>query len=198
MKGHRAVFIDRDGVINRVIYHRDIGIIDTPFTVSQFTLLPGAGRAIAKLNRLGLKVVVVSNQPGIAKRHFTRETLGTMTEKMRAALASQGAHLDGIYYCLHHPTAAVPRYRRRCGCRKPKPGLLRLAARELHLDTTRSFMLGDSISDIEAGKAAGCTTILIGDWKCDLCRFMRARNISPDFIARDILDAVHRVEEHAR
>lgn len=197
MRKARAIFLDRDGVLNRIIHHRDIGVIDTPFTVTQFRLMPGASETVRRINRLGLKAIVVSNQPGVAKGYFSRRTLRAMTEKMVRALARGGACLDGVYYCLHHPCAVVRAYRARCTCRKPLPGLLRKAACELGIDLASSFMVGDSISDIQAGKAAGCTTIFIGDWKCDICRYMRAKKVEPDYIARDILDAVRIVEKHS-
>lgn len=190
MRKERAVFLDRDGVINSVVYHRERGIIDSPFTVRQLKLIPGAASAIKKLNRLGLKVVVVSNQPGIAKGHFTTGTLKLMTEKMRKSLAAKGACVNGVYYCLHHPSARINKYRVRCSCRKPRPGLLIQASGEMRLDLRNSFMIGDNLSDIEAGGAAGCSTIFLGDWKCDRCRFMRARKIKPDHIAADIMEAV--------
>lgn len=198
MKKHQAVFLDRDGVINRIIYHREIGIIDTPFTAAQMKLLPGAASAVKKMNRLGLKAVVVSNQPGIAKGHFDRRTLKAITEKMERALKRGGARLDGIYYCLHHPQAVKASYRLRCACRKPKPGLFKKAARELNLDLSKSFMVGDSITDIQAGRRAGCTTILIGNLKCDLCRLMQAQKIEPDFIVSDILSASRLIEKIIR
>src|SRR3990170_8755845 len=90
----RAVFLDRDGVINRIVYHHEIGVIDTPFTVEQFELLPGVGEAISSLNAMGFKMVVVSNQPGVAKGHFSLETLDKMHEKMRSLLADQEARID--------------------------------------------------------------------------------------------------------
>lgn len=189
MAKHRAVFLDRDGVLNHLVYQRRTGIIDSPFTASQFKLLPGAGTAIKRLNRLGLKTVVVSNQPGIAKGNFTSAALEGMTRKMEKELGRQGARLDGIYYCFHHPQATSLRYRKRCRCRKPKPGLLEKAARELGIDLRQSFMAGDNLTDVEAGESAGCTTIFIGDWKCDWCRFMKKRNCAPDHIVPDLTAA---------
>lgn len=185
-----GVFLDRDGVLNRLIYHREAGIVDSPFSARQFRMLPGAARAVRELNLLGLAVAVVSNQPGIAKGHFTARDLAGMTGKMERSLAAGGARLDGVYYCLHHPGARKARYRARCGCRKPRAGLLRRAARELGLDLTRSFMVGDSIADVQAGRAAGCRTIYLGTWKCDICRHMKAKKVKPDHIARDIMGAV--------
>ena len=186
MKKHRAVVLDRDGVLNRLVYQREIGIIDSPFSGRQFKLLPGVGKAVRRLNRAGLKVVVVSNQPGIAKGNFTTAAHREMTAKMARGLRRSGARLDGIYYCLHHPRAALRRYRIRCQCRKPRPGLLGRAARELNIELRRSFMVGDNLTDIEAGKAVGCTTVFIGNWKCDVCRFMKAKKRTPDHIVPDL------------
>jgi len=188
-----GVFLDRDGVINSLVHKR--GVIDSPFTIRQFRLLPGVGTAVRRLNRLGLKVVVVSNQPGVAKGNFTAGALREMTEKMERGLRRSGARLDGIYYCLHHPQARIKKYRARCVCRKPMPGLLVRASREMGLDLRTSFMVGDNLTDIEAGKAAGCTTLFIGDWKCDICRHMKTKKVKPDHIARDIMDAVRIVKK---
>jgi D-glycero-D-manno-heptose 1,7-bisphosphate phosphatase len=191
MATRRAVFLDRDGVINPLIYHRDAGIVDSPFTAGQFTLLPRAARAIRLLNDLGLPVVVVSNQPGVAKRHFTVSTFHLINAKLRAAIASAGARLDGIYYCLHHPESKVPSLRLRCGCRKPRIGLLTRAARELQLDLERSYMVGDGLSDMEAGLRAGCRTIFIGKWKCEHCQFIRPPASRPAFQADNLWEAAH-------
>ena len=189
MATRRAVFLDRDGVINPLIYHRDAGIVDSPFTARQFTLLPRAGRAIRLLNDLGLPVVVVSNQPGIAKRHFTASTFHLINAKLRAAVASAGARLDGVYYCLHHPESKVRSLGVRCACRKPRIGLLTRAARELGLDLERSYMVGDGLSDMEAGLRAGCRTIFIGKWKCEHCQFIRPPASRPALQAGNLWEA---------
>ncbi|MCX6353693.1 MAG: HAD family hydrolase [Candidatus Aureabacteria bacterium] len=194
MKKYRAVFLDRDGVINSLVHKR--GAVDSPFSARQFKLLPGAGMAIRKLNRLGVKVAVVSNQPGVAKGNFTAAALREMTEKMERGLGRAGARVDGVYYCLHHPQALLRRYRSQCRCRKPKPGLLLQAAKELTINLRQSFMVGDNLTDIEAGKAAGCATIFVGSLKCDQCRFMRAKKAMPDYIAADIMDAVRAIQKH--
>jgi D-glycero-D-manno-heptose 1,7-bisphosphate phosphatase len=191
MATRRAVFLDRDGVINPLIYHRDAGIVDSPFTPGQFTLFPRAARAIRLLNDLGLPVVVVSNQPGIAKRHFTASAFRLINTKLRAAIASAGGRLDGIYYCLHHPESKVPSLRVRCSCRKPRIGLLTRAARELGLDLERSYLVGDGLSDIEAGLRAGCRTIFIGKWKCEHCQFIRPPASRPAFQAGNLWEAAH-------
>lgn len=189
-RSSRAVFLDRDGVINSLIYHRDAGIVDSPFTIRQFKILPNVPRAIRVLNRLGLKVVIVSNQPGIAKAHFTRATLRAFDRKLAAALRRGGAHLDAACYCLHHPDAVVKKYRRRCACRKPGIGLFQQAARDLNIQLAGSYMVGDGITDIEAGSRAGCHTIFVGRWKCELCQFIRPPGLRPTFVAKDLWEAV--------
>lgn len=185
-----AVFLDRDGVINELIYHEEAGIIDSPFTVAQLKLLPRVGAAIKLLNQNDINVIVVSNQPGIAKNHFTEAILEEMTDKLEDELADLGAHLDGIYYCLHHPEATNSKYLEICDCRKPKPGLILKAAKELSVDLKHSYVVGDNLSDIQAGKAAGCRTILLGKPKCELCHLMESENARPGHIAPNLYEAV--------
>jgi len=188
-----AVFLDRDGVINEIIFHEEMGIIETPFTVSQFRLRPGTGTAIRRLNQLGFKTVIVSNQPGVAMRHFSKKTLAAITQRMLELLSREGAVIDGIYYCIHHPKKGFGSLKCRCACRKPKPGLLISAARAMNLDLTKSFIIGDSITDVEAGKRAGVKTLLLAHLKCDLCHLMEQRGIKPDWMAKDLLEAVKKI-----
>jgi D-glycero-D-manno-heptose 1,7-bisphosphate phosphatase len=171
-----------------------VGIVDSPFTAGQFTLFPRVARAIRLLNDLGVPVVVVSNQPGIAKRHFTVSAFHLINAKLRAAMASAGARLDGIYYCLHHPESRVQSLRVRCACRKPRIGLLTRAARELGLDLERSYLVGDGLSDMEAGLRAGCRTIFIGKWKCQHCQFIRPPASRPAFQAGNLWEAAHLIQ----
>lgn len=192
---HRAIFMDRDGVINEMIYHQEMGIIDSPFIVEQFRLLPQVAEAISLVNQMGFKAVVVSNQPGIARGNFSQETLARIDAKMKGELAAGGAFLDAIYYCRHHPQGSNGNYRRECDCRKPKPGLLLQAAREGDIDLTKSFMIGDGLTDIQAGHSAGCKTILLGRMKCELCRLMQDKDINPDLIVPNLLEAVKRIQE---
>ena len=118
----KAVFLDRDGVINELLYYQEHGIIDSPFTVEQFKLLPGAGEAIRKLREGGFKTIVASNQPGIAKGYISQEAFDKIRAKMKDELAKEGAFLDGDYYCFHHPQGMVESLTVNCECRKPKPG----------------------------------------------------------------------------
>jgi len=187
---NRAVFLDRDGVLNELVYYTEHGIVDSPFKPEQLKLFPWTGQAIKKLSEAGYKVVIVSNQPGIAKGHFTQVTFEEIRGKMKGELTRQGAFLDGEYYCFHHPEATVASLRENCECRKPKPGLLLQAAREQDIDLSRSWMVGDGLVDIGAGKSAGCKTILLGRMKCELCRLMDEEGARPDAIATSLLEAV--------
>jgi D-glycero-D-manno-heptose 1,7-bisphosphate phosphatase len=195
MSSTPAVFLDRDGVINRLIYYRDTGIVDSPFTAAQFQVFPGVPKAIRFLNDLGLPVVVVSNQPGIAKEHFNAEVLGEFERRLQAVLALSGAHVDATYYCLHHPDATVKALRKRCTCRKPGIGMLTRAARDLDLSLDHSYMIGDGLTDVEAGNRAGCKTIFVGRWKCEHCEFIRPRGLLPTFVAKNLLEAVRLIQQ---
>jgi D-glycero-D-manno-heptose 1,7-bisphosphate phosphatase len=185
----RAVFLDRDGVINPLLYHKDMGIVDSPFTLPQFHVFPHVPRAIRLLNDLGLVVVVVSNQPGIAKKHFSAAMLHKFDQELHASLKSARAHVDAIYYCIHHPNAIVKRLRKHCTCRKPGVGLLVQAANDFGVCLSKSYMVGDGLTDIEAGHRAGCRTIFIGRWKPEYSQFIQPPDLHPTFVARDLRGA---------
>jgi len=185
----KAIFLDRDGVINELIYYREQGIIDSPFTVEQFRLLPGVGEATKKLREMGYKLILVSNQPGIAKGHMSEEGFDKIRQKMKEELAKEGAFLDGEYYCFHHPEAKVERFGANCECRKPKPGLLRQAAKDMDIDLSQSWMIGDGLTDVKAGKGAGTRTILLAKMKCDLCHLMDEEDARPDAVTSNLNEA---------
>ena len=187
---NRAVFLDRDGVINELVYYEEQGLVDSPFTVEQLKLFPWAGEAIKKLTEGGYKVVIASNQPAIAKGQLSWETFEKIRGKMREELAKQAAFVDGEYYCFHHPEAVIADLKVNCECRKPKPGLLLQAAREHDIDLLESWMIGDNLTDIKAGKSAGCKTVLLGRMKCQLCRLMDEESARPDNIASSLSEAV--------
>ena len=148
-----------------------------------FELFPGVALAIKKLNEIGFKVVVITNQSGIGRGYFTEETLDLIHGKMAEDLKRQGARIDGVYYCPHHPDDD-------CSCRKPKTGLFVKAQQELDIDFTRSYMIGDMSLDVRAGKAAGCRTILVtnGIQPQDL-------TVNPDHIAASFGEAVEWIRE---
>jgi len=156
----KAVFLDRDGTINKYM-----GFLRN---IDQFELLSGVADAIRKINASGYLSVVVTNQPVIARGEVTYDELQLIHNKMETLLGAEGAYLDAIYYCPHHPHSGyegeVSELKVDCECRKPKPGLLRKAAENFNIDLSLSWMIGDGENDIMAGKAAGCKTALIGEY----------------------------------
>ena len=186
----RAAFLDRDGVVNELVYHGEHGIIDSPSTPEQFRLLPGVGEAINRLHDIGFEVILVSNQPGMAKEHLSWETFDRITNKMEAHLARAEAFLDAEYYCFHHPEARLEELRVNCGCRKPEPGMLLRAAMERGIDLSCSWMIGDGLVDVKAGNSAGCRTVFLGKMKCELCPLMNEDGAKPTIIAANLLEAV--------
>jgi len=182
-----AVFLDRDGTINE-----QMGYINH---LDRFVLLPGVGLAISRLNRAGLPVVVISNQSGVARGYFPEELVRLVNRKMVELLSQEGAELDGIYYCPHHPRAEIEAYRRDCHCRKPKPGLLLQAAADLHLDLGRSFVIGDRAEDLETARAVGAKAVLVltGYGRGELEYVLPGRSVQPDFIAESLAEAVDRL-----
>ena len=190
----RAVFLDRDGTINEEVHY-----LSEP---GQFRLLDGAAEAIRLLNRAGFKVVVFTNQSGIARGYFSEKRLQEIHALMVELLRARQAHLDAIYWCPHHPTAGRGVYKTACQCRKPRPGMLKKAARELEIDLGRSFTVGDKISDLEAGRAAGCRNILVRTGY-GLTAFAEHSGgekepFRPDHIADDILAAAHWILRRSR
>ena len=178
----RALFVDRDGVLNDLVYNEDEKQVTSPFTASQLRVFPYVAPAIKAIKQLGFKVIVISNQPGVAKRQFTLAELDRMNSKIRKELSKGGTSLDGEYYCMHHPEAILRKYREVCDCRKPKPGLLLRAAAENDVDLGASYFVGDALVDVEAGKRAGCKTILVGHMTAFLSRMMEREHATPDFM----------------
>jgi len=190
----RAVFLDRDGVLTRMVY-RDGEGWDSPYRPEEVDLMPGVGPALRALKEVGFALVVVSNQPGVAKGTCSLETLAAVSHRFVEALHGEGIALDGLYYCLHHPEGVVPPYNVPCECRKPRPGLLLRASEELGLDLRASYLVGDRSVDIAAGQAVGCRTVLVtGSPAVDLAR--PRVPVRPDFIARNLMEAVERILEH--
>ena len=178
-----AVFLDRDGTINREVHHLS--------RVEQVELLEGAAEAIRLLNGSGFKVVVVTNQGAVARGILPESRLGEIHAALTTLLARAGAAVDAIYYCPHHPTEGVGGLRRDCGCRKPRPGALQQAARDLGLDLERSFLIGDQASDVEAGRAAGCRTVLVRTgYGAETESKLNGDGVHPDHVAADLLEAV--------
>jgi histidinol-phosphate phosphatase family protein len=190
-----AVFIDRDGVINRMFFHPEFGTVDSPANPEQFVLVEGVAEAIANLKRAGLLVIVVSNQPGIAKGKFTPTLLSAIEKKMVELIEAGGGRVDATYNCLHHPEAALDEYRAVCECRKPKPGLLIQAAQDWTIDLAKSYMVGDGVTDMVAGRAVGATTLFVNSRKCYHCESLAEHQVRPDYIVHDLRQAVTVIEK---
>ncbi|WP_169977942.1 D-glycero-alpha-D-manno-heptose-1,7-bisphosphate 7-phosphatase [Tautonia rosea] len=179
MSKRRAVFLDKDGtVIENVPYNVDPSLI---------RLCEGAAEGLRLLARSGYLLVVVSNQSGVARGFFPESAIGPVEERLRTLLTEQGVRLDGFRYCPHHPDGRVAAYAIACDCRKPAPGMLRDAARSMDIDLSRSWMVGDIPDDVEAGRRAGCRTVLITGNGRDLS------SSAPDLIASDLTEAARQI-----
>ena len=180
----RAVFIDRDGTISE-----EVGYINHP---SRFRLFTYAADTIKHLNDNGWLAILVTNQAGVARGYFSEDMIQTVHATMTAALESNGAKLDAIYYCAHHPSLGEPPYRFDCNCRKPKPGLISRAAQDFDIDLGESWMVGDRYSDIELARNARLKSAFVlsgygrGEWEHQRAGWTE----KPDLVAENLLEAV--------
>lgn len=178
----RCVFLDRDGTINE-----EVNYLSRPH---QLRLIAGAAEAIKRIKQAGLRAVIITNQAGVARGYFSEPALQQIHLELIKMLRAQDAHVDAIYYCPHHPTAGIGVYKIDCNCRKPKPGLLERAARELNLDLRQSFIVGDKPADLKAGEAVGCRTILVRTgYGLESEKGLAGGEFQPDHIADDLLEA---------
>jgi D-glycero-D-manno-heptose 1,7-bisphosphate phosphatase len=160
---NRAVFIDRDSTINEPVYVPETNIIDSPLKPEQFKLLPQVAEGIQILNELGFLIIVVTNQPAIAKAKTTVELVEQIHEKMKKDLEVLGAQVDDVYYCPHSEPGKgkVPEFTRICDCRKPAQRMFLKAKEKFGIEMENSYMIGDSWRDIKVGNSLGCTTIKV-------------------------------------
>jgi D-glycero-D-manno-heptose 1,7-bisphosphate phosphatase len=187
MKKNVAVFLDRDGTINE-----EAGYLDD---LAKIKIIPTAFEAIRLINLNDMKAVVITNQAGVARGLFSEEFVNVANEYLRAALRQEDAIIDKFYYCPHHPTEGIGRYRQECDCRKPAAGMLLRAAHEMDINLAQSYIIGDRYNDMEAGKKAGVKGVLV---KTGFGQSLLqddgpdrpTRENKPDFIATDILEAV--------
>lgn len=182
-----AVFMDRDGTLSE-----EVGYVNH---LSRFRLFPFAVDAVRLLNRGGLLAVVTTNQAGVARGYFPEPLVHEVHAALASAMAAGGARLDGIYCCLHHPTAGQPPYRQDCDCRKPKPGLLRRAAGELGIDLGRSWVVGDKVVDLQVAWAVGARAALVktGYGLGELAWWGPSWPRQPDLVAENVFAAVERI-----
>ena len=157
METRPALFLDRDGVINQ---ERDY-----VHKIDEFHFIDGVFDACREMSKAGYRLIIITNQAGIARGYYTEDEFHHLTKWMLDEFRQQGIEIDGVYYCPHHPVHGVDEYRRTCDCRKPAPGMIFRAAKEHTLDLRRSILVGDKATDIEAGRAAGvgcCVLVLTG------------------------------------
>lgn len=182
-EGRPGVLLDQDGTLCE-----EVGYLNH---LSRLSLLPGIPRAIRLLNEAGLPVLVVTNQGGVGSGYFPEGLIHAVREEIFCRLRAEGAHLDGYYYCPHHPQGLVPEFARSCHCRKPAPGLAEQAAREHGLDLLRSYVVGDRRTDLEMARRIGAKGILVltgygrGEWEWH----GKGGALSLDFLAEDLLAA---------
>lgn len=188
----RAVFIDRDGTISE-----EIGYVNHP---SRYRVFPYSAEAVRLLNEAGWLTILVTNQAGVARGYFTEDIIGSVHSILRQELEREGARLDAIYYCAHHPSVGQPPYRMDCDCRKPRPGLIHRAAEEFSLDLDQSWMVGDRYSDIELARNAGLRAAFVlsgyglGEWEYQRPAWQH----EPDIVAENLLEAVRKIIQATR
>ena len=187
-----AIFLDKDGTV----------LQDVPYNVrpQQMKFAPGAAEGLATLAALEWPMFIVSNQPGIAFGMFDFQELRRMFRHLRGMFKEVGAELTAFYFCPHHPDGRVAGYARSCDCRKPAPGMLRRAAQRHQLDLSASWMIGDILNDIEAGRRAGCSTVLIDngnetEWQMSPWREPQHKAEDLAQAARAVVDSVSKVRE---
>lgn len=187
-----AVFLDRDGTVCE-----EVGYINH---VSRCRVFPFSAPAIRALNEFGAKVVIISNQSGVARGYFPETLVQEVNEKIVHELQAAGAQVDGVYYCPHHRSVGKAPYRRECDCRKPRPGMLQRAAKELGVDLARSYVIGDRQTDIETAARNGLRSALVltgyglGEWEYHRHEWPSP----PNWVCENLLEAVEKVLADAR
>ena len=182
-----AIFMDRDGTLSH-----EIGYVNH---ASRFRLFPWAVDAVRLVNQAGWAAVLVTNQAGVARGYFPESVIHAVHAQVNAALQAGDARLDGLYVCMHHPSAGAPPYRQECDCRKPRPGMLLQAQRELDLDLARSWVIGDRHGDLQVAWNVGARGALVksgyglGEWEHQAPRWPR----QPDLVAEHVVEAVERI-----
>lgn len=178
-----AVFLDRDGTINE-----QMGYINHP---SRFVLLPGVIEAVKLLNEKGFLAIVVSNQSGVARGYFPSSLVDEVHRQMKRSLDLQGARIDGIFFCPHHPEGPLESYRLDCDCRKPRTGLIDQACKSFDIDMRGSYVVGDRVTDLELARRANLPGILVktGYGIGEIEHVLPGKSLRPHYIARDLLDA---------
>lgn len=180
----RAVFLDRDGTINREA--------DNLRDVRDLKLLPNAAKAICLLNKIGLLVIIITNQPVVARGWLTEGEVEAINDILLKRLQKKGAKIDDVFYCPHHPDASLSKYRQDCDCRKPNIGMIKSAVKKYKINLSKSFLVGDSTRDILTGQRAGLKTVLV---KTGYGGKDGIYNAEPDATTKNLLEAAEIIEK---
>jgi D-glycero-D-manno-heptose 1,7-bisphosphate phosphatase len=185
----RAVFLDRDGVVIE-----EVGYLSD---VSQLRFTPHSAQAVRLLNETKMKVIMITNQSGVARGYFSEGAISEIHQEMGKQLSAEKAFIDGIYYCPHHPEGTVERYAIQCDCRKPGLGLLTKAAEKHGIDLKHSYLVGDKLSDVECALQAGMTSILVltGYGKNAMKKITEGSSVKPIYIAKNLYEAAQWIIE---
>jgi D-glycero-D-manno-heptose 1,7-bisphosphate phosphatase len=184
-----AIFLDRDGTINE-----EMGYINHP---DRFKIFSFVANSIKIFNRLGFKVIVVTNQSGIARGYFDERLLKVLHEHLRTYLIENSAQIDAIYYCPHHPTEGIEKYKLDCSCRKPKPGMIEQATREFDINLSKSYLIGDTYKDIAFAKSLNIKTglVMTGYGKGEYKYRQKYSQYQPDMVGENLHDIATQIEQ---
>ncbi|MCL5675820.1 MAG: HAD-IIIA family hydrolase [Patescibacteria group bacterium] len=192
VKKNKALFLDRDGVINKMFYNTKLGTVDTPLSSSQVEFIPGIFEFLKTAKKRGYLLILISSQPGIGIKKLSKKNFLKIKKKISETLKRKSVQFDREYYCLHHPFATIKKYRTNCNCRKPGTALIDKAIKDLDIEVKKSWLVGDGIFDIMAGAKVGIKTILLANVnEAEYLRVLeeRLRGIKPDHLVKNLKEA---------
>ena len=196
---NKAVFFDRDGVINEMVFDTETGTVHTPLRPDQVVLSYGISESLKATKQLGYLNVIISNQTNVGLGRITAKTHELIRTKINQELQKEDAVVDKEYYCFHHPFAKLEKYKKVCDCRKPNIALFSQAARDLNIDLKQSWMVGDGVFDVIAGHNAGCKTILVANInEAGYLKVFEEKlgNIKPNFVVKHISEIIPIISSH--
>ena len=194
-KKNKAILLDRDGVINELIINPEEGIVDSPNSSDQFKIIKNSIKALKILSKLGFKIIIISNQPGMAKGQYDLSEFLKIKRRLENELTKNNVVLSGQYYCLHHPNAKIVKYKKKCQCRKPGTKLFFDAVKKHNIDTKKSFLIGDGITDMQLAKRVRCRAIFIGNINSAITRVFHEKKVNPFYISHDLLEAANYIKK---
>lgn len=196
----KACFFDRDGIINEMVFDQESGSIHIPLNVSQVILDYAISSTLQETKKLGYLNIIISNQPNVGLQQMSMETFKEIDSLISKKLNQQGVVIDKEYFCFHHPYSHLLEFKKDCDCRKPKMGLFLTAAKEFNIDLQKSWMIGDGVYDIIAGKKAGCKTIFVSNAANETGYYRKLmeklNGIEPDFIVKNTREVLSVVRDN--